>query len=379
MVSSSDRSGMSHAARLASYGTVSTALALLSDRRLGKLVDEAPLIGSGISGTAVLLEIEGTPVFAKRVHLTDLERRPENIMSTANMFQLPTFCQYGIGSAGGGVWRELAAHVMTTNWVLRKQCENFPLMYHWRVLARPPSRTPTSEDRAELARMVAYWNGSPAVRGRLEAIARSSASVVLFCEYIPQNLHEWLTAQVASGDDAVESACVMVERRLRADVSFMNSSGLMHFDAHFRNILTDGRRLYFTDFGLATSPRFELSAAELDFLGKNMSHDGCYAVTELVNWLVTTLTGAVDRADRIGFIRRCAEGGEPANVPASAAAVIKRYAPVAVVMNEFYGKLYLESRATPYPVDEIQRVCVATGFEPGYSPSSANRLHDCPQ
>jgi hypothetical protein len=297
---SPDRSGVSHAARLAGYGAVSTALALLSDRRLGKLVDEAPLIGCGIGGTAVLLEIEGTPVFVKRVPLTDLERRPENIMSTANMFQLPTFYHYGVGSAGGGVWRELAAHAMTTNWVLGKQRESFPLMYHWRVLAGPPPRTSTSEERADLARMVAYWDGSPAVRERLEAIARSSASVVLFCEYIPHNLHEWLSAQVVSGDDAVESACVMVERSLRTDVSFMNSNGLLHFDAHFRNILTDGRRLYFADFGLATSPRFELTEAELNFLGKNMSHDGCYTVTQLVNWLVTALTGAVDPVDRNG-------------------------------------------------------------------------------
>jgi hypothetical protein len=97
---SSDHSGMSYAARLAGYGAVSTALALLSDRRLGKLVNEAPLMGSGIGGRAVLMEIEGTPVFAKAVPLTDLERRPENIMSTANVFQLPTFCQYGVGSAG---------------------------------------------------------------------------------------------------------------------------------------------------------------------------------------------------------------------------------------------------------------------------------------
>jgi hypothetical protein len=40
---------------------------------------------------------------------------------------------------------------------------------------------------------------------------------------------------------------------------------------------------------------------------------------------------------------------------------------VAVLMNEFYGKLYLESRTTPYPVDEIRNVCAATGFEPTLS------------
>jgi hypothetical protein len=68
-----------------------------------------PVISSGIGGTAALLDIEGTPVFVKRVPLTDPERRPENVMSTANPFRLPTCCHYGVGSAGGGGWREVAA------------------------------------------------------------------------------------------------------------------------------------------------------------------------------------------------------------------------------------------------------------------------------
>ena len=33
----------------------------------------------------------------------------------------------------------------------------------------------------------------------------------------------------------------------------MNTHGLVHFDAHFGNVLTDGRRLFVADFGLATS------------------------------------------------------------------------------------------------------------------------------
>ncbi|MEJ7689791.1 MAG: hypothetical protein WKF76_04815 [Nocardioidaceae bacterium] len=36
-------------------------------------------------------------------------------------------------------------------------------------------------------------------------------------------------------------------------------------DGHFGNMRTDGKRIYLSDFGLATSPRFDLSAAEHDF------------------------------------------------------------------------------------------------------------------
>lgn len=42
----------------------------------------------------------------------------------------------------------------------------------------------------------------------------------------------------------------------------MNTRGLLHFDAHFENILTDGQRLFFADYGLAISSRFELSRDE---------------------------------------------------------------------------------------------------------------------
>ncbi len=330
---------LSHQTRIARYADVSTALALLSDEQLRELVKQAVVLDSGIGGATALLRLEDTLVFVKIVPLTELERRPENVMSTANVFQLPTFCHYGIGSPGSGVWREVASHAMTTNWVLAKRSESFPLMYHWRVLPKTESRMPTPEELSDVSRMVAFWDGSLAVRDRLEAIEKPLTSVVLFCEYFPYNLYDWLTEQVASGEDAANSAFNMLEPELRSAVSFMNANGLLHFDVHFRNILTDGRGIYISDFGLATRSRFKLSESELEFLGKNRTHDGCYVVTELVNWLVMALTGLMQRTDRVDFIRRCADGYEPTEVMASAAAIIKRYAPIAVVMNEFYRNL----------------------------------------
>src|ERR1035437_1827322 len=118
-----DLPGLSARDRIARFGVTATTLALLSDRQLATRVDRAAVIGSGIGGRSLLLDVEGTPVFVKRVPLTDLERRQDNVMSTANLFQLPPFYQYGIGSTGFGVWRELAAHTMTTNWVLSQRCE----------------------------------------------------------------------------------------------------------------------------------------------------------------------------------------------------------------------------------------------------------------
>jgi hypothetical protein len=277
-------------------------------------------------------------------------------MSTANLFHLPTFYQYGVGSTGFGAWRELAAHSTTTGWVIDQECEAFPLMYHWRVLAGPSPPMPTPDEWGDPECSVAYWDGSAAVGERLEALHESSASLMLFLEYIPQNLHEWLTSQRLDDPGAV----AMVERHLRSDVAFMNANGLIHFDAHFRNVLTDGQRLFFADFGLASSSRFELSEDETTFFATNIGHDACYTVTELVNWLVRALVGADGREE---FIRRRARGGDPGNIAAPAATIIGRYAPIAVVMNDFYRKLHYESRTTPYPIDEIQGILSSTSSD----------------
>ena len=352
---------MSHAARLARYSEVSSSLALLSDRNLGRLVDDGGSTGSGIGGTSAVVDVAGVPVFVKRVPLTDLERRPGSVMSTANLFGLPVFCQYGVGSPGFGAWRELAANAVTTGWVLTRRTEAFPLMYHWRVL---PGAAALAEELADIEGAVAYWGGSPAVRERISALAGASASVVLFLEYIPQVLRAWLGGQLARGPEAVAAACTMVERSLRARLAFMNGNGLLHFDAHFGNILTDGQRLYFADLGLATSPRFDLSAAESDFVGRHLSHDVCYALTQLVNWLVSNVCGVAAPAtggpvERNDYIRRCAAGAQVVDAPAAVAEMIRRYAPAAVVVNDFYWDLFGKSRATPYPAADIKRAMAA--------------------
>jgi hypothetical protein len=276
---------MEHSARLDGYSAASEHLALLSDDQVGGLVGMAAPLASGIGGATFLLDLDGTRVFVKKIPLSDLERCQENLRSTANVFRLPVFYQYGLGSAGFGAWRELAVHLMTTNWVLARRCLGFPLMYHWRILPGPPPRPPSAAEHADMERAVAYWEGCREIRERLLAIALSSASVVVFLEYFPQTLHEWLGGKISRGGDAADSACIMADRNLQAMTFFMNSRGLIHFDAHFNNILTDGQRLYFTDFGLAMYSRFDLSGAEARFFASHRSYDRSYTVTHLVKWL----------------------------------------------------------------------------------------------
>jgi hypothetical protein len=349
-------SDMSHGARLAAHSAVSTSLALCSDRELRDLVDTAAPMGSGIGGTIALLEVDGTPVFVKRVPLTDLDMQPENVRSTANLFGLPAFFHHGLGVPGGpgfGAWRELAVHTMTTNWVLARNYEGFPLMYHWRVLPHAGQTLP--EELADVEKAVAYWDGGLEVRRRIEALRESSASIALFLEYIPQNLHDWLGGQVEAGDAAADRACAMVARELEAGTSFMNARGLLHLDGHFQNILTDGRRLFFADYGLAISSRFDLSKEEADFFAEHRSYDRSYTATHFVLWLTTALYG-YGREEREAFVRACAQGEHPMGIPPRAAAILTRHAPLAAVMTDFYRKFQLESRQARYPLAEISRI-----------------------
>ncbi|MDX6354069.1 MAG: hypothetical protein QOF98_972 [Streptomyces sp.] len=343
---------MSRGARLATHSAVSTSLALRSDHQLRDLVAAAVPLGSGIGGRSMLLEVDGTPVFVKRIPLTDLERRPEHIRSTANIFGLPVFCHYGIGVPGFGTWRELAVHTMTTNWVLADGYQGFPLMYHWRVL--PDEVQPLPEELADVERTVAYLGGGAGVRHRIEGLQQATASIALFLEYIPRNVHQWLGEQLTAGDEAADRACALVESELAAGTAYMNARGLLHFDVHLENILTDGRRLYFADYGLAISSRFDLSPADADFFDRHRSYDRDYSVSYFANWLVMTLYG-VGGDERAARVRAFVRGERPTGIPAAAAAIITRDAHLADVMADFIDKLRRESRATPYPLEAIRR------------------------
>lgn len=338
--------------RINTYQTISTNLALLSNHDLGKLIEQEASSHLGVGGGATgFFEIDNTRVFYKKINLTDLERRPENVMSTKNIFDLPLYYQYGIGSAGFGAWRELSAHIMTTNWVLTGACPNFPLLYHWHVLPRQPKAF-TAEDSKRLDEIVEYWGGSPAIRTRLEAIQNASASIVLFLEYIPNMLAQWLEKKLTEGDAVAKESVTMVEKEIKTVTSFMQAHDLIHFDAHFGNILTDGHRLYFTDFGLALSSQFELSEAELNFFNAHRNYDRYETTTKLVLMIITSLFG---KEQRETILHEYATGKGESIIAPWASTVVTRYAPMTEVINNFYQKLR-KGKSTPFPFKEVEQV-----------------------
>jgi hypothetical protein len=337
--------------RIKRYSQISTSLSVLSNEKLKQILADGKPMHEGIGGKSSLISINDTPVFVKKIPLTDLEQFPQHFMSTANIFDLPLSYQYGVGSAGFGAWRELATHIMTTNWTITGECINFPMMYHWRILPSGPGDLNT-DYWSDIEEHYRYWGNSNAIRKRVTDLNKASAHIALFLEYVPQNLHEWLSAQITNGDDSAETAVAFVDEHLKATNKYMNAHGLMHFDAHFKNILTDGKRLYLSDFGLALSSKFDLTPAEIEFLKQHQSYDQACASVNLSHCIITSLFGKEHWEIRL----REYLAGELGDTSPVIAAMIKQHASTALLMDEFFQKLQKQSKSTPYPAAQLEKL-----------------------
>lgn len=330
--------------RRARHDLVSAALAALGDEELAAALEAAPASSVGVGGGVCVLDVDGVSVFAKRVPITD--RELAHPRSTANLFGLPVSCQYGmhpVAGPGFGAWRELAANEVVTEGVLSGECEGFALLHHWRVL---PGRPPVAPEHEDVEAVVSQFGGHPAVRARLEELAAASSSLVLLLEHVPHAVAEQLGDPLSSAED--------FERQLFEVVAFLGSREILHMDGHLGNMRSDGEQVYLVDFGLATSPRFDLDEAERGFVARNVDHDADYAAMRLVNWLVTTacevpLLASNGVAARNDYVRRCADGDIPPDVPAVVAGVLARHAPAAARMNDFCWRLVDGEVDATYP------------------------------
>jgi hypothetical protein len=155
------------------------------------------------------------------------------------------------------------AHIKTTNWVLNGQIETFPLMYHYRVV--PFSGKRTEVDHARHKSYVEYWGGDENIGRYMLDRARANHELILFLEYVPHVLVPWLQENPGSVRAVLDDLC--------ATIDFLRRNEVIHFDAHFRNILTDGERTYLTDFGFVLDKSFTLAEDEKAFFKANTYYD----------------------------------------------------------------------------------------------------------
>lgn len=276
--------------RLQRHARLQRACAAMSDADLIALRDAAaPRTGWGTSRPLV---VDGLPVFAKSIPVTDAEHAAG--LPTANLFELPLFYSYGVGSAGFGAGRELAVHDKTTAWVRNGDCPHFPMMAHHRLL--PVGAGHKTMVGADLAAYVAKWGDSAAVGRFMEARNSLQHEVLVLLEWVPHVLFDWLPTHA-------EAAPAFVEQ-VGATVRFLAAQGVVHFDAHAGNILTDGQQFFLTDFGLALDRAFDLTSDERAFLDRHLHYDRGQAVCGLM-WPLGRAIEALSDDARAVLSERC--------------------------------------------------------------------------
>ena len=355
--------------RCENYYRISSQIALLDNEYLGSLF--AASESSTGWGRNHTIDIGDSKVFVKRVPVTDSEHA--NLFTTRNLHDLPTYYNYGVGSAGFGVFRELVAHIKTTNWVLNGEIENFPLMYHYRIV--PYSGEPAGVDLERDEGYVEYWGGNANIGKYMLDRRNASYELILFLEYIPHVLRPWLL----DNPDRIQWAL----DELRVTIDFLRKNGVTHFDAHYDNILTDGEHTYLTDFGLVLDRNYALREDEKVFFDAHTHYD--YGeVLACLTFLINRSHEALSESEKSRIRERYgvqetdqsfdmmpvlianlkelhADGLMKLNEDCFACLV--KYRSVILLMESFYGTLRGNKRKdTPFPHEELKRLLAETEF-----------------
>lgn len=324
-------------------------LADLSDDEVAALLIDGEPLATGIGGSTARVHVEGTPVFVKQMPLTAWERADTD--STANLFDLPMACHYGIGSPGFGAGRERAVHELSSRWVHHRDTDIFPLLLHSRVLEQR-CRTDASEFEGSVPQR--QWGaGWPSVKRRVDALREAESSVVLFLEYLPETLETWLRAQFTADAHTSGTAFAAALDQIISGSAWMRARGLQHLDVHPQNILVHQGRLLFTDFGLSMHQSFDLDQDERTFFDLHGDYDREAGVTSLLHWTLTEL-GAGPRAQRLALMRSAAADGRTAALERicapldGAADLVVEHATTAAAITEMFDLLMTDASATSY-------------------------------
>lgn len=328
-----------NATRASQHKEISAHLTSLGSNAMVDLLANAREGSAGLGSRTIQLQVGETPVFCKLVPLTEIESAVPNLQSTANIFQLPLYYQYGIGSVGFGAWRELAAHALTSSWVLDGGHEQFPLLYHWRVVQLLDADPIDAEAYAYLTHPAGRAYDELAIRQRLDALQAARAHIAIFSEQFPSTLSNWLIEQLQSDQLSARAAVEFVEGMALEAINFMRRQGFVHFDAHLDNILTDGVRLYFADFGLAVHTSFDLTAEERSFLARNYHYDAARFSSSLIHTICRAMPGDEAWGKKLRNAKLQTE-----SLPPSVVAALQRHAPTATYMTAFSRTLITADR-----------------------------------
>lgn len=209
-------------------------------------------------------KISGYDVFMKKIPLTTLEYN--NMFDTSNLYNLPTFYNYPIGSAGINCFRELTMHIKTTNWVLEGKIKNFIMMYHYRIIKKENHIIDDIQKENINKKVETKWNSNKNIKKYLIERLNAPYEIIVVMEYFPITLNEWLKQDITN--------VYSYKKQIYPLLNFLQEQHVIHFDSHSKNFVVSKEGIiYMIDFGLVLDLEFNLTKEEIKFFNKNTMFD----------------------------------------------------------------------------------------------------------
>ena len=196
-----------------------------------------------------------------------------NSSSTANINSVPVHYNYGLGSFGPNINRELALHLKTTEWLDKGETSAFPRLLHHRVISRKVSQSNDLEKEVE--KHYEWWEKTVSIRELFKNRVYAKHELVLVLEYFPYNLAEWLKKHPETSLEMLVKA-----KKVLAN---LEAKKVLHLDSHLGNYITDGERVALTDFGLVLDKDYDLTKEELLFMQENKNYSYGLLLLRLYN------------------------------------------------------------------------------------------------
>lgn len=229
-------------------------------------------------GKTLSITLDSKQIFIKRIPLTKLDLN--NTFATRNLFNLPLYFNYNIGTIGINLYREIVSHIRTTNWVLNGTMENFPLMYHHRIIPLSENKRLETDlddykNLEEYQNYLEYWGNNENVGHYVTSRVAAKHEMLIFLEHIPFTLEDWI-------HDNIGQLATILDK-MKTIIDFIRTKGMVHLDVHFGNIMISGETLYLTDFGLVLDENFDLDEKEHEFMASHSYFDYGEYITSILH------------------------------------------------------------------------------------------------
>lgn len=144
-------------------------------------------------------------------------------------------------------------------------------------------------------------------------------------------------------------------------IELMRRRGLLHFDLHWENVLTDGEQLYFADLGLAISETFDLAAKEGGFLTHHAStYDFALFARGLLRLIIRLPGGDDTLVQQVCLAHDRLSAALGIGIPEPLAKLLDQYGSLAWSAHTYMRQLKLDS-ASPYPRLAMEEALASAG------------------